>query len=89
MTTSKETSIQNAVKTWLFPIALTALFGLLKFDIQKMLSDVDNIKEAVITLSKNEVGYGRDIEYTKIKLQEHEQWLDELDKRIQSLEKGQ
>jgi len=92
MTTTKDTtlnfnSVPSAVRVWLFPIVMSGLFGILKFDTQRMISDVENIKDAVITLSKNEVGYGRDIEYTKMKIHEHEAWLDELDKRIQTLEK--
>jgi hypothetical protein len=90
MTTSKEDfkdTIPPQVRVWLFPILLSGAWGLLKYDSTRLIGQLDEVRAAVIALSRNEVGMTRDIETSRQKLEAHEVWLEELDKRIQTLER--
>ena len=82
-----QNSIPASVRAWLFPILLSGAWGLLKYDSTRLIGQLDEVRAAVIALSRNEVGITRDIETAKQRIESHEKWLEELDKRIQKLER--
>ena len=79
--------IQANVSKWILPGLLSLLVGVLSFLAQDIRNDVAFIKEKVTELALGQSELQTKNTYIEQEQKELNQWLDELDKRVQELEK--
>jgi len=87
MTTPPTKDIQASVSKWILPSLLSLLVGVLSLIAQDIRSDVTFIKEKVTELALGQSELQTKNTYIEQEQKELNQWLDELDKRVQQLEK--
>lgn len=84
MTTQQKINLLEGVKSWLFPGLVSVLSALVWLQYQKIEIGIESINETVRRIEKEQVGDSKDIEFLRSKVQEHEEWLDDIDNYLRT-----
>ena len=84
MTQQQDKTIEQ-IKSWLFPLLLAVLGGLLQMQYSGISDQLDNLNNTIQKIDKEAVVNARDGQYLQKKIEEHERWLDDLDQQNHTL----
>jgi len=82
MSEAQKEQMISAVKAWAFPLLMAAFMALVQSQYTRLLDDMKLVTEYIQKAERTGAEAGKDIMYLNKKVEEHERWLEELDRTI-------
>lgn len=85
---NKET-FEGKLAKWAFPFLMSALIGFVSLQASQIQNNLEELKNEVTEMSKGEAILIEQIKYLDQRVINMDRWLDEVDKRLQEVERNQ
>lgn len=82
MTATTKDNIVSGIERWIAPILIALVGFFAQLQLSDIRSDQKEIKAFIVEAKAQNAVLQRDIQYLQKKVEEHEDWLDDLDRRI-------
>lgn len=82
MTAAQKENLIESLKAWVFPIVLAGLMALVQMQYSNIVTDLKEVKVFIQKSDRNQALYEREFQYLQKKIEEHERWLEGIDKEL-------
>lgn len=82
MTAATKDNILSGIERWIAPLLIALVGFFAQLQLSDIRSDIKEVKVFMIEVKAQNAVLERDIQYLQKKVDEHEDWLDNLDRRI-------